>query len=183
MVWVNLGTYHPRRFTCGYCGDLVGSDRGYHDGSRSGWMIYICPSCNKPIYFESEKQTPGVIYGRRVEHLPMDIEKIYEEARKNHAIASYTGAVMLCRKILMNIAVAQSAPTGQSFIQYVEYLANNGYVPPNGKAWVDHIRKKGNEANHEIKLMGESDSQELLSFVEMLLKFIYEFPAKLPAAQ
>jgi hypothetical protein len=58
--------------------------------------------------------------------------------------------------------------------------ADIGYVPPNGKAWVDHIRKKGNEANHEIVLMKKEDSQELISFVEMLLKFIYEFPNRVP---
>jgi Domain of unknown function (DUF4145) len=46
----------------------------------------------------------------------------------------------------------------------VEYLANNGYVPPNGKGWVDHIRKKGNEATHEIILMKREDALELMAF-------------------
>ena len=76
----------------------------------------------------------------------------------------------------MNIAVDQSAPSGRSFVEYVEFLAANGYVPPNGKHWVDHIRKKGNEATHEIALMNENDARELLIFVEMLLRFVYEFP-------
>ena len=79
----------------------------------------------------------------------------------------------------MSIAVAQSAPEGKKFIEYVEYLADNGYVPPNGKGWVDHIRKRGNEANHEINLMSRADAEELISFSEMLLKFIYEFPARI----
>jgi hypothetical protein len=57
-----------------------------------------------------------------------------------------------------------------------------GYVPPDGKGWVDHIRKKGNEATHEIALMTAADAEELISFVEMLLKFVYEFPARVPAA-
>lgn len=77
----------------------------------------------------------------------------------------------------MNIAVVQGAKEGLKFIEYVNYLSNNGYTPPNGKHWVDHIRKKGNEANHEISLMNENDAKELLVFTEMLLKFIYEFPA------
>ena len=76
----------------------------------------------------------------------------------------------------MNIAVEQSAPSGHPFVEYVEFLAANGYVPPNGKLWVDHIRKKGNEATHEIALMNENDARELLIFVEMLLRFVYEFP-------
>ena len=47
---------------------------------------------------------------------------------------------------------------------------------------MDHIRKKGNEANHEIRLMKKADAEELISFSEMLLKFIYEFPQRVPKA-
>ena len=81
----------------------------------------------------------------------------------------------------MNIAVAQGAKPGETFVSYVEYLAAKGYVPPNGQGWVDHIRKKGNEANHEITLMSKTDADELILFIEMLLKFMYEFPNKIPA--
>jgi len=77
--------------------------------------------------------------------------------------------------------LSQRYREGKKFIEYVEYLANNGYVPPHGKGWVDHIRKKGNEATHEIVIMSQSDSEELISFMEMLLKFIYEFPSKIPS--
>lgn len=83
--------------------------------------------------------------------------------------------------MLMNIAVEQGANEGLKFIEYVEYLAKNGFIPPNGKTWVDHIRRKGNEATHEIALMNQTDAEELVAFVEMLLKFIYEFPARVPA--
>jgi Domain of unknown function (DUF4145) len=80
----------------------------------------------------------------------------------------------------MNIAVHLGAPEGNSFMSYVQYLADKGYVPPDGKGWVDHIRKKGNEANHEIKLMNKTDAEDLIVFSEMLLKFIYEFPKRVP---
>jgi hypothetical protein len=80
----------------------------------------------------------------------------------------------------MSVAVAQGADANKPFVSYGEYLADRGYVPPNGKGWVDHIRKKGNEANHEIRLMAQPDAEELISFAEMLLKFIYEFPSRVP---
>ena len=80
----------------------------------------------------------------------------------------------------MNIAVQQGAAEGLKFIEYVTYLSEKGFVPPNGKHWVDHIRKKGNEATHEIAVMGEQDARDLISFVEMLLRFIYEFPSMVP---
>ena len=84
---------------------------------------------------------------------------------------------MLCRKMLMNIAVTEGADEGLKFIEYIDYLSNLGFIPPKGRHWVDHIRKKGNEATHEIALMQEQDAKDLIVFTEMLLKFIYEFPS------
>lgn len=80
----------------------------------------------------------------------------------------------------MHIAVEQGAKPGLSFLEYIEFLSSQGFVPPHGKGWVDHIRKKSNEANHEIVLMDQPASEELLNFLEMLLKFIYDFPRRIP---
>lgn len=158
---------------------IVGSDKGYYLGG-STWRIYICPHCNKPTYFENDKQYPPVVFGNRVQSLPSkEIESLYNEARRCTGVRAYTAAVLACRKLLMNIAVQKGADEGKRFIEYVEYLADRGYVPPNGKGWVDHIRKKGNEATHEIALMDEDDAKDLITFIEMLLKFIYEFPSKI----
>jgi hypothetical protein len=145
--------------------------------------ILACSNCGQPTYFDVDgRQYPGVPYGDDVSSLPPDVDSLYGEARRSYSANAYTAAVLACRKILMNIAVAKGAKAGDPFIVYVEYLANSGYVPPDGKGWVDHIRKKGNEATHEIALMTAADAEELISFVEMLLKFVYEFPARVPAA-
>jgi len=79
----------------------------------------------------------------------------------------------------MHIAVAKGAKAGDSFVSYVEYLASHNYVPPDAREWVDHIRTKGNEANHEIVIMKKGDAEDLLAFSEMLLKLIFEFPASI----
>ena len=79
----------------------------------------------------------------------------------------------------MHIAVSKGAPVNKTFIKYVDYLSDNHYIPPGSELWVDHIRKKSNEANHEIIQMGMTDSEDLISFTEMLLRMIYEFPARL----
>lgn len=78
----------------------------------------------------------------------------------------------------MHLAVMKEADENLRFIQYVEYLSDNNYVPPGGKEWVDQIREKGNEANHEIVIMGAEVAEDLISFSEMLLRFMYEFPAR-----
>ena len=101
----------------------------------------------------------------------------YNEARDCTSVGAHTGAVLLCRKLLMNVAVHQGAEPGGSFASYIDYLESNGYIPPNGKEWVDEVRKKGNLATHDLPVMTEHDSAKLLNFSEMLLRFIYEFPS------
>ncbi len=182
MPWNNQEALTSRQFRCGHCSSLVGSNYGFlhHTGTR---FLYICPHCDQPTYFDqNNKPLPGVPFGNPVAHLPKDIESLYKEARQCASASAYTASVLLCRKLLMNIAVSLGAKAGEPFVFYVQFLASNGYVPPNGKGWVDHIRKKGNEATHEIVLMQQPDSEDLIGFTEMLLKFIYEFPARVPKA-
>jgi hypothetical protein len=177
--WQKQQDVVSRSYTCGFCGNVVASAKGYAN-SNSRWMLRICPHCGKPTFHLDDSQTPGVAPGNDVRELPEDVDGLYREARNATAVAAYTASVLACRKLLMNIAVSQGAKPGESFVSYIEYLANAGFVPPNGKGWVDHIRTKGNEATHEIKLMTLGDAEDLLAFSEMLLKFIYEFPSRVP---
>lgn len=82
----------------------------------------------------------------------------------------------------MHVGVQEGAEIDRSFLYYVDYLAKSGFVPPKGRGWVDYIRTRGNEANHEIAIMAEEDSRALITFVEMLLRFVYEFPGMVPGA-
>ena len=179
-----------KSWICGYCTHKVASDRGYRIGPHSDGSgsqiggVYICPNCGAPTFFSPQGDVlPSPAYGNAIEHLPLDIEVAYEEARRCTSQNCHTAAVLLCRKILMNIAVNQGAKEGLRFIEYVNFLSENGYVPPNGKHWVDHIRKKGNEATHEISVMKPDDAKEIIVFTEMLLKFVYEFPAMISSSQ
>jgi hypothetical protein len=182
--WHNITGLPTQSFTCGHCGENVASDRGYQTNAGAGGpaFIYICHACNQPSYFlkPEGRQIPGAAFGEEVMYLPVDIEALYREARNCVSVSAYTAAVLICRKLLMNVAVNLNAPTNQKFIEYVEYLATKGYVPPNARGWVDHIRKKSNEANHEIQLMSLTDAEELINLTEMLLKIIYEFPKRVP---
>lgn len=185
--WKQLQSLENRRLICGFCGDRVSSDRGYgihihrdaSGGQRNRGGVYICPNCEGPNFFPPySNQRPAPPLGRSVSDVPAVLNELYEEARACTTHGSYTAAVLACRKILMHIAVDKNAKEGLSFVKYVDHLADNGYVPPDGKDWVDHIRKRGNEANHEIVVMERTDADDLLTFTEMLLRFIYEFPAR-----
>ena len=187
--WRQLQDLKNCAFICGFCNTKVSSVKGYKlgrgqdaSGAQVG-AIYICPNCGGPIFFATDnRKFPSPSFGNSVQHVPTELNELYEEARRCTGENCHTASVLLCRKMLMNIAVSQGAKEGLKFIEYVNYLSENGYTPPNGKHWVDHIRKKGNEATHEIALMNENDAKELIVFVEMLLRFIYEFPSMIPVA-
>jgi hypothetical protein len=176
------------RFTCGYCGSLVGSDKGWDGtvlstGDTRRGLIRLCPHCSGPTYMNlaPSAQVPGIPYGNPVKHLPSDIEKLYEEARSCMAGGAPTAAALCCRKLLMHIAVERKAEEGKTFQYYVDYLETNHYIPTGAKAWVDQIRTKGNEANHEIKINTGEEGKEIIDFTEMLMKVIYEYPSRVPA--
>lgn len=174
-TWTHATNTWNERFTCGHCGADVGSDKGWDTG-ESG-RIRICPNCTQPTYlFELGGQIPGVRFGEQVAHLPDKVGTLYEEARQGMSVSAFTSAAMLCRKLLMHIAVDKGAVPGLTFAKYVEFLDDKGYIPPDGKQWVDYIRTKANEANRELVVFERSTAERLTTFTAMLLRFVYEFP-------
>ena len=172
-----------KKWKCGYCGREVAGNIGYERSNSLDKVIYICPHCQNPtvfLYYQFDTvQIPGPVAGNDVDFLPDDIDSIYQEVRKCIQHDAYTSAVLSMRKLIMHIAVEQGAEEKQSFIKYINYLEEKNWIPPNGREWADSIRTKGNEATHEIVLMGREDATQLLGFVEMLLKFMYEFPNRM----
>jgi hypothetical protein len=122
-----------------------------------------------------DEQHPGPVIGKDVLYVPSLVYALYQEARKCITVGAYTSAVLACRKVLMNVAVQEGASENLRFIQYVDYLDSNGFLPPKGRIWVDKIRQKGNEATHEILPSSLEDASQLLIFSEMLIRFVYEF--------
>jgi hypothetical protein len=171
MIWMNELKIQGRVYVCAYCSAKVGPDKGLATSShpRKQLFLYFCSFCGQPTYFdENGRQFPGVRFGEPVSHLPTDIAQLYDEARGALSAQAYTPAVLACRKILMNVAVSLGDKAGDSFVSYVQFLAEKGYIPPNGRHWVDHIRTKSNEANHEIALMSKDEAEKLITFVQMM---------------
>lgn len=184
--WQNYQQQNGIRFVCGYCGTDTTPSQGWNTDSVNGYkgLVLICSYCNRPtfvevVYSSVVGTTPSPTLGDEIIGLPDDIQGLYDEARKCTSISAYTSAVLSCRKILMHVAVEKGAKEGKNFIEYVDFLAQNGYIPPDGKEWVDHIRSKANEANHEIAIMGLPEADDLISFTEMLLRLVYEFKHRL----
>ena len=183
LIWSAADRLTSRKYTCGHCGTRVASNNGYHSShapsqARAG-AIYICHFCGRPTFFDSlgRRQVPGVSFGNAVANLSPEVKALYEEARRCATVNAWTATVLCCRKLLMNVAVDKGAPTGKSFVEYVGYLGDKGYIPRGGDDWVDHIRKKGNEATHEIPQTTMEEAKQLVLFSQMLLNCVYGFPS------
>lgn len=186
--WYNKYSLDSKNYICGYCGSDITSKEGYFisDGENSTrrtgeGYIYICHKCNKPTYFDHNIQTPGSVYGKTFDEniFPDNCTfLLYDEIRNCISCHAYTSAVLSARKLLMNIGVNCGAEEGKSFEYYVNYLDENGYIAKNCKKWVDIIRKKGNEANHEIQIFSENEAKQIIKFIEIMISVIYEMPSE-----
>jgi hypothetical protein len=80
----------------------------------------------------------------------------------------------------MHVAVEKTAPEGEPFLAYVEWLHEHHWLPPTGRGWVDYIRRRGNSAVHDIVIMTAEDSAKLVALTEALLRHVYELPGLVP---
>jgi hypothetical protein len=183
--WDQAGRIATQAWTCGYCARQVASDVGWAmtaDNPQGRTVVVgavaICSRCAMPSFLADGYQMPPTPYGNPVEHLPDDVNSLYEEARRAMGAGSPTAASMAGRKLLMAIAVNNGAPPNQNFAEYVVWLVENGVITSTMQPWVDEIRLLGNVANHEIELVTPEAAHELLTFDEMLLRVVYEYPER-----
>lgn len=186
LKYENSSAVPSHAVTCGYCGQHVAPNVGYRlpyidVKTKDAGYIYQCPHCKNPIVYivETAETVPGPVYGRDIKNLPENIQMLYNECRTCYANQCYTSAQMIARTLLMHIAVEQGAEAGWAFAKYVNYLDENGYIPPNGKKWVDFIRTSGNVANHEIVIKEKNETEKVITFLSTLLLVIYELPNSL----
>lgn len=173
--WKDLFRIDPFNYKCGYCGLEVGSNQGYPYSGDHNVAIYICPSCGQPTFVNYSYLTPGSSYGSEISNLPVTVESIYNEARSSYKVGAYTAVILICRKVLMNVAIDRGANPNLKYIEYVDYLLNEGYVPSKSKQWIDDIRKEGNSATHDETSKNKTDAKKILDFVQMLLLINYKF--------
>lgn len=180
-------TIMERDYTCGYCNSHTSSTSGlpliktsgvssYQEGKNG---IYICTHCKLPSFFWDTMQIPGNKFGSPIKGISEELAKLYEEARDSFSVNAYTGVVLLCRKLLMNISIELGAEPGKRFIEYVNFLDENHYISANSKNWVDKIRTIGNEATHEPVIKGKDEAANLIKFCEMIMKTNFEYPSLL----
>jgi hypothetical protein len=165
------------KYTCGHCGNQVSgvvlAYVGRSQGDAIRWLQ--CSVCHDAsVLTDSGAIYPGIPFGPLLEGLPTEVEAAYNEARRAFSVAAYTAAEMLCRKILMHIAVDKGAKEGLTFAAYIDYLETAGYVTPPMRDWVKLIKDHGNEVNHKLTSPEQSRAEGTLFFTAQLLRSVYE---------
>jgi hypothetical protein len=87
---------------------------------------------------------------------------------------AFTACELVCRKILMHVAVEKGAKEGASFSSYLKHLEGAGYVTPPMKKWVGLIRAHGNESTHRLPAPDQNRAESTLMFTAELLRLVYE---------
>jgi hypothetical protein len=184
---IALSSDSSRKFTCGHCSALTATVQvfGFYN-SRRQWdktrEIRVCMGCRMPTFFTATGgQIPTPPAGRMVEHLPAVVAGAYKEALDALQAGAPTAAALMCRKVLMNVAVNKGAKPNLSFAKYVDFLTDNHWVPPGSDEWLTHVRQGGNEATHEIAPTDTADALELVEFTESLLTYVFELPGRMQA--
>ena len=176
-----------RQYTCGYCGTTVTPIhvcRGILPKSPATQKrevfgeVRACTHCGQVTFFRVADglQMPGVLYGDNVEHLPTDIATLYEEARTCYGEGAFNACAMACRKILLHVAEEKGLKVEKktTFIEAVNYLFEEGWMPKSARIWIDALKKIGNDANHKIELVEDKAARIAITFTQQMLENVFQ---------
>ncbi|NMM31415.1 MAG: DUF4145 domain-containing protein [Cellulomonas sp.] len=171
---VNVGSTDAwLEFTCGICGTAInGAVIATARDLPVKWIR--CVKCQFGSVVNGSVQSPAPERGESVDGLPDGIGAVYGEARRCLGVAAYSAVDLLCRKLLMHVAMDKGAARSLTFGQYLDHLQQIGYITPPLMPWVDHIRKRGNLATHELPTPSEDEAEDTLAFTAQMLRLVYE---------
>ncbi|MEU0545673.1 DUF4145 domain-containing protein [Nocardia sp. NPDC005978] len=169
---------------CSYCGGTQALVVGYvMDSLMPMTTWYRCVNCLRGSVVNDGTQSPGIKPLSTPARMPETDTAVWEEARACLAVGAYTAAVMICRKLLMHVAVAHDLPAknekgrAPTFVAALDHLQEEGIVTRPMRKWIDRVKEVGNEANHELTPTTKEQAMDIASFTHQLLRLAYEIPA------
>lgn len=174
--------------TCGFCGavSLFTVARVKPDNRRALapviWMR--CPRCLRGCVVNDGIPSPSPLPFFTPEGVPQQEAALWEQARASLSVGAYSGAAMICRKLLLHIAYTHQradnpdAEPFSNFAKAVQYLEDEHVILASHKSWVDQIRQLGNRANHELPDITADEATNIARFTLQLFINLYEMPFK-----
>lgn len=150
---------------------------------KRAWLM--CPSCHAGAvatgsYFDVVECLPAALPYRVPENLPEDVAHTWGEALSCFSGGSYTACALMCRKLLLHMAVDKGLEPGDgngpNFADCLKHLVREGYVTQRqADGWADLVRQWGNMATHEVAPIDRATADRSLQFTLQLLEMVYSF--------
>jgi hypothetical protein len=175
------------RDTCGRCG---GTQMGVLAMTSEGEVKWLrCMSCNSPAVNDAGTVYPTSTPLSDPLGLPNGEARVWREIRSSLGVGAYTGAVMLCRKLLFHIATThgleekKSNGFAPSFAEALNYLEGQELITSRMRPWVNRIKDVGNGVNHELEPVTPQQAMDVATFTEQLLRLAFEMDAIMARAE
>jgi hypothetical protein len=152
-------------------------------------MLCTCPRCHGPLLAAEE------YYGRDQGEeiwsdawrlfpppdkalsvsVPRTIRVAYAEAQACFRAKAYAAAVLMCRKALEAAAQERGVKTGR-LKDALKELKDRDEIDGRLYEWANELRAMGNAAAHGLgKKVRREDAQDVLSFTEAIIDFLFVF--------
>lgn len=143
------------------------------------------------IFFEEFYYSPVLPNSEQLpEHLPSNIEEIFNEAAKCLAIGCFNAAGAMFRLCLdvvtkhileVNRSLNPTNADNKSIHSRLKWIFENRILPANLEALSKNIKDDGNDAAHDGSIKKE-EAEDLLDFTYILLEQVYTIPKQVEIA-
>jgi hypothetical protein len=170
-----------RAWALGDCANCGGTQMAVVAISKDGKQRWLrCANCSLALVENEQILSPSV----KPLRIPVGVVGVeltaWNEVRECLGAGATTAAVMMCRKLLLHIAVSHGLPAknekdrSPSFMEAVQHLEDEGLITKHMRPWVDRIKDVGNEATHEITPVTPEIALDVARF---MLRLTFEMEA------
>ncbi|KMW73331.1 hypothetical protein TI10_09625 [Photorhabdus luminescens subsp. luminescens] len=180
-------------FLCRSCNGVTVAEVDPDENTvRGGGYLLRAGNYNMDIVFSPNDDTYGEVVNTypepniplAPEHVPPNISNVYFEAKDNFMRRRFSTSVMLARKALdistKVLGVADGINANNLSAQIFK-LKDSGKITNEMAQWAKIIRLDGNASVHSDEEFSESETRELLNFVETFLLYAFTLPAMVAA--
>jgi hypothetical protein len=182
---------------CPWCGArdsqfrpiTLNSKAGRADRGERTWSLLACPRCAGVVVIETNDPSEGPPAirsivpehesGADVEHLPAEVERHYQSARRVLAAGEPDLAAVSLRRTLEE-AASQRGIHERVLVASVEKMLEQGLITTEFRSVLDHVRRLGNVGAHAgSPPLDATEVSIAMRFTTQVLRNLFEIPAVL----
>jgi HEPN domain-containing protein len=172
-------------FKCNKCqgGFVVEYEHAVNRGPSSPGQ---CTSDPQELGFVPTKTYPGSMPSSMPSHVGAPLDRYYSQAAESLQSGHYDASGAMSRKV---VDVSTQQKLGEDSKKYgnirdrIDAMAAKSLLTPELKDWAHQIRLGGNDAAHDEDPYTKEEAEDLLSFAELYLTYVYSLPGRLKARQ